>query len=566
MKKTLKMAGIIVLAAVIGFGMTGCDDKLPEHTHTWGEWQGDFAPTCLDEGEGTRYCTSSGCDGSETAENIPALGHNYAWHVTTASGCDYEGEETQKCTRDAGHIGTTRPVAANPSLHIWELTGGGVAPTCTTTGSGTEECSTCGEDRTSGTIPALGHNYVWVATTPATYIAPGQQREECNRDSCTVTRNTSPLAQKIITTTAGWTDACSQLNGKTGSYTLTIDGEIDVAGTNPTTPSFGYTSEGSLTVIIVGNGKLTLTSQGVILSISNSQTVVINSAGLTLEGLAANNAPVVYINGSLELKNGIITGNYNGSTGGGGVNVNNGELIMSGGTISNNTAYASSGYSGGGGVLVGNGSFSMSGGIISGNTTSAYGANAGGGGVYVNNSYCTFTMTGGTISGNTANTGTNNLNGGGGVYVGNGATFTMSGSSKIHGNKASGSGGINAAQTPRGGGVHVWGDNSSGYSGGTFIMKGGTISGNQVINYSGGGNGGGVGVTYGGEFFIENGIIYGDDEGEMSNTDYYQWPNSTALFSAVGSEYGKFGLMGWEKAGSLSTTNDTIKIVNGVKQ
>ncbi|MCL2185788.1 MAG: hypothetical protein FWB86_08060 [Treponema sp.] len=66
MKKTKKMqiasiVGIIVIAAMIGFGFTGCDDP---HVHDW-NWQITTYPTAIPlNGTETRTCTACG----ETAE------------------------------------------------------------------------------------------------------------------------------------------------------------------------------------------------------------------------------------------------------------------------------------------------------------------------------------------------------------------------------------------------------------------------------------------------------------------------------------------------------------------
>jgi hypothetical protein len=133
----------------------------------------------------------------------------------------------------------------------------------------------------------------------------------------------------------------------------------------------------------------------------------------------------------------------------------------------------------------------MTGGTISGNT-----ATGGGGGVYVEANgtsirRATFTMTGGSISENTA---ANSR--GGGVYVrGNGGTTTLNmRGGIISGNKATGTDG-------NGGGVYVF------YSG-ELTMTGGIISGNTAS----GGNGGGVYVNdnNGGKFSKNSGgVIYG---------------------------------------------------------
>ena len=133
------------------------------------------------------------------------------------------------------------------------------------------------------------------------------------------------------------------------------------------------------------------------------QTLIIDAAGLVLEGLGSNrnnNQPLLVVDnqGKLELRNGTIRGNtlQGGNLGnGGGVWIGNqSSFTMSGGAITGNTA-ARSGNSGGsgGGVFISKGNFTMTGGTINGNT-----ANQGGGVYKENNS--TLSRTGGTITGN----------------------------------------------------------------------------------------------------------------------------------------------------------------------
>ena len=50
-----------------------CGDKIPEHTHSFGEWTATKAATCTEPGEQTRSCD---CGYSET-QVIPAKGHDY---------------------------------------------------------------------------------------------------------------------------------------------------------------------------------------------------------------------------------------------------------------------------------------------------------------------------------------------------------------------------------------------------------------------------------------------------------------------------------------------------------
>jgi uncharacterized repeat protein (TIGR02543 family) len=238
--------------------------------------------------------------------------------------------------------------------------------------------------------------------------------------------------------------------------------------------------------------------------------------GGEISGNSAYNGGGVCSGGTFTVENGKISGNTASSSygGGGGVYVRQGTFTMEGGEISGNSASYSSNSSSGSGVYVASGgTFTMNNGEISGNTSSAL--NSSGGGVFVRG---TFTMNDGEISGNRASNGT-----GGGVYVNSGA-FTMN-DGEISGNRAS-----------NGGGVYV--------SSGTFTMNGGEISGNTASN------GGGVYVG-GGTFRIVTGTVYGLDE---TNTSLR---NTQALYKFIG---------GTVVPGSLSTTDSTIRVVNGELQ
>jgi hypothetical protein len=276
-----------------------------------------------------------------------------------------------------------------------------------------------------------------------------------------------------VSNTAEWNAALDTIkNGGNGTaerlkpYTVTVSGDVMVNGS--TDNSFGAVSNVSVT--LKGNGKLYIIGQGSLLNIGSNQTVCIDSADLTLQGLKSgqndsafnNNRAVVYSYfGTLELRNGTISGNTTSGDGGSGVYASGGTFTMSGGTISGN--------SGGGVYVSGSGGFTMSGGTIRGNTSSA------GGGVYATS----FTMSGGTISGNTSGSG-------GGVYATN---FTMSGGT-ISGNTTTG---IDSY----GGGVYA----------GTFNMTGGTIRGNTATNI------GDPGILYAAIF---GGGVYISDNGSMS--------------------------------------------------
>jgi uncharacterized repeat protein (TIGR02543 family) len=306
----------------------------------------------------------------------------------------------------------------------------------------------------------------------------------------------------------------------------------------------------------------------------NSGTFVMNggeiSSNTSSSGIAAySGGGGVYVaSGTFTMNDGEISGNTsfgsggnNNNTGGGGVFIYNGIFIMYAGKISGNTT--SGGYYGnGGGVNVDRGTFTMYGGEISDNTARGS-SNGSGGGVYLRSIgviYGTFAMYGGKITSNTA------INGSGGGVSG-GGIFTMNGG-EISDNTA----------TNNGGGVSVSSILDGGVSPSNFTMNGGKITGNNATR--GGGvygsltmNGGEIyantASNYGGgvvsiSFRISTGTIYGSDEGINSNTAtegaaFYRGSNGIA-------QYGTFNGSTWNSNGLLFTTNDTIRVVEGVLQ
>lgn len=180
---------------------------------------------------------------------------------------------------------------------------------------------------------------------------------------------------------------------------------------------------------------------------------------------------------------------------GAGVRIDKGTFVMNGGTITGNTASVH-----GGAIYAIYGTFTMNGGEITGNNAGDKGA-----GVCVAGGGTVFTLNDGTISGNTAS------GNGGGVYVDD--TFVMKGGS-ITGNISNGANGggvyvnkiftmengtISGNKAKNGGGVYVDGSDRS------FTMTGGTVSGNTAITYTGG-----VLVSGGATFTMSGGSISGN--------------------------------------------------------
>jgi len=143
----------------------------------------------------------------------------------------------------------------------------------------------------------------------------------------------------VVTTTAQWNNALTVIrNGGSGTagnpktYPIMVRGDVAVPGSAASTTSFGLVQH--IEATLKGSGTLSLNSVGSILRLDSNQTLIIDDENLTLQGRPDNNTAVVYVQsgGTLELKNGAISGNAS-STNGGGVYVAGGTFTMSGGTV-----------------------------------------------------------------------------------------------------------------------------------------------------------------------------------------------------------------------------------------
>lgn len=263
---------------------------------------------------------------------------------------------------------------------------------------------------------------------------------------------------------------------------VTIDGDHAVANITggQIEGNTGYRGGG----ILLRNGNLTVgAEEAENPKITNNKVPAKgNGAGVLLEG------------GTMELKNGTISGNSDVDNGGGGVLLKGGILNMSGGSISGNTSASG----GGGGILLrGGGTLNMNGGSISGNTSVSGGgidawgnsavdisggtvsgntATSYGGGVYIHTEQTVAEISGGTISGN-------NSPWAGGIFIYDKGTVNISGDTQITENKTTGE--------RNGGGISLYG--------GTLNIAGGTISKNEAQD------GAGIDVSSG-TATVENGV------------------------------------------------------------
>jgi hypothetical protein len=229
--------------------------------------------------------------------------------------------------------------------------------------------------------------------------------------------------------------------------------------------------DGNSAHVGAGNSLINITNAGSVLNIESGAVLQNNLSGMG--GAIYANAGMINLNGGT-IQNNIASTNLTSSSQhayGGAICLDGGgALIMNSGLITNNqaTSHINAGSAYGGAIYAKIGSIEMSGGTISNNT--AYGGQipARGGAVYVGDVEggsgidSEMTMEGGTITGNTATDG-------GGVYVAAHGEFIMHGGA-ITNNTAQTS---VPANTPMGGGVYAEANTE-------LACDSGTISGNTA--------------------------------------------------------------------------------------
>ncbi|MBO4706335.1 MAG: leucine-rich repeat protein [Spirochaetaceae bacterium] len=318
----------------------------------------------------------------------------------------------------------------------------------------------------------------------------------------------------------------------TSGYFLTIDGVKTGSETWSGLVLDGAKDNGITGSCISNSGSLTLNG-GTIKNCSGSFGGGVYSGGTlkifggVITDCSARIGGGIYSNGTLIMDDGLITANQStsedygsGSTGGGGVYVNNGTFTMNNGAIRQNTALY-----GGGGVYIHSSStdaFIMNDGEIDSNSAPQ------GGGVYIWGS-CTATMNDGSISSNDA-TGTGNWKGGGGVYVNTGAQFTMT------------DGNINENTAAEcGGGVYVYGSN------GSFTMSGGVIAGNEATK-----DGGGVYLKEG-KMYMHGTAVIGDPSERNSAATSSLHSNIATVGGGIRVDYSGAAYIGYSDANNVAS-------------
>ena len=183
-----------------------------DHTHVYGEWIEEVAPTCTQSGTKGHYTCKCGLNFDNEHREISDLvieqrGHTSVIDEAVEATCTTAGKTAGKhCSVCNEVLEEQKEVSALG--HDYKAAEGGKAPTCTEDGYGKLVCSRCGDEKQGEVIPALGHNfatewtddetnhwhvctvcgekseeaahsYEWEITTPPTEETEGEKKEKC---------------------------------------------------------------------------------------------------------------------------------------------------------------------------------------------------------------------------------------------------------------------------------------------------------------------------------------------------------------------------------------------------
>ncbi len=157
-------------------------EEIPAKGHVKsGEAKETVAATCKDEGYSIYVCSVCGEDFK--ADIVPATGNHTpadARKDAKDATCTEPGYTGDVVCKDCGEI-ITKGEAIPAKGHTPAGAGVVTDPTCTEDGYTTFHCSVCDKDYTEAGEKALGHDYQWVVTKPATDTEKGLEEHKCSR-------------------------------------------------------------------------------------------------------------------------------------------------------------------------------------------------------------------------------------------------------------------------------------------------------------------------------------------------------------------------------------------------
>ena len=160
-KWTLSVSGITETSATVRADITCTPSKLSKIGLELGTSSGNMKSVVnWKVGNVLTYCTVK-CDGSEGPKLSPGTTYYYRFYVLRTDG-KYEYSTT-------GNFTTKSSTCTNHTYNSGTVT---VNPTCTAPGTVLYKCTKCSASKT-GSVPALGHNVMFLFGRPATCSASG---------------------------------------------------------------------------------------------------------------------------------------------------------------------------------------------------------------------------------------------------------------------------------------------------------------------------------------------------------------------------------------------------------
>ena len=154
------------------------EPEIPQHTHSYTDWEETIPATCAATGIETRACTLCG---QEETRILPKKEHTFGgWIETRKANCVEAGLEKRMC--DGCGLTESRSVAMLAhNLQYTHTT----AATCTSGGKEYSECTVCKQVFFHFVSSALGHDFEEIFTVDKEPTCnPGSKSRHCSRPGC----------------------------------------------------------------------------------------------------------------------------------------------------------------------------------------------------------------------------------------------------------------------------------------------------------------------------------------------------------------------------------------------
>ena len=159
--------------------------SVKEHEHSFGSWTQTKEPTCMQEGEQTRSCTSCGYEEIEVIEKTDHV--KGEWEITKEATCAEEGRETQTCSVCGEAVGVKTIEKKEHTFGSWTVV---KEATIRETGLKERECEECGyvEEKTIAKLAHEESDHEFdgkeIVEKEATCTEAGSKKVYCSVELC----------------------------------------------------------------------------------------------------------------------------------------------------------------------------------------------------------------------------------------------------------------------------------------------------------------------------------------------------------------------------------------------